>query len=172
MNQLKSDDYPEIYRPYIEKVTGNVMSVMKSQLEDYPAFIKTIPSIKGQYSYAEGKWTVKEVLGHIVDTERIMAYRALRFARNDTKALAGFEQDDYVLNGNFNERSINNIVHEWITVRQATISLFETFGRTELARKGLASDRLISVKAFAYIIVGHLNHHREILILRYLNQLK
>lgn len=170
MNQLKSDEYPEMYRPYIETVTGDVMKTLKSQLDDFPAFIETIPSTKAEYAYAEDKWTVKEVLGHIMDTERVMAYRALRFARNDTKALPGFEQDNYVVYGRFNDRSLSSICHEWETVRQATFTLFETFGEAELNRKGMAGDRLISVQAFAYIIAGHLNHHREILILRYLNK--
>lgn len=171
MNPLKSDEYPEFYRPYIETVIGDVLVLFKKQLQDYPAFLETIPSSKSGYAYAKDKWTIKEVLGHVVDTERIMAYRALRFARNDTKALAGFEQDDYVVHGKFNDRTIADISDEWQTVRQASISLFETFGETEWNRRGMVSDRLISVKAFAYIIAGHLNYHKESLLSRYLNQL-
>src|SRR5690606_26074494 len=101
MNPLKSDEYPAIYTPYIDTVKGNVMTALASQIKSFPEFLQQIPRSKAEYAYAEGKWTIKEVIGHVLDTERIMAYRALRFARNDTKALPGFEQEDFVANARF-----------------------------------------------------------------------
>ncbi|WP_166332843.1 DinB family protein [Sphingobacterium chungjuense] len=170
MNQLKSDDYPAIYKEYIDSVTEPVMDELAAKLSSFPKFVRSIPEEMGTYSYAEGKWTVKEVLCHLLDAERIMAYRALRFARNDMTALASFEQDEFVANGRHNERSFESIIEEFTALRQANMMLFKTFNDTELNRKGMASDRLISVQAFIYIIAGHMNHHMSILRSRYLKE--
>lgn len=169
MNPLKSDEYPAIYSDYVENVVGPVMDELHEQIETFPEFIRSIPEAYGDYTYAEGKWTVKEVLCHILDTERIMSYRALRFSRNDMTELAPFEQDEFVVNGRHNERSFNSIIEEFIHLRKANLLLFENFNNTELERKGMASGRLITVKAFLYVIAGHLTHHRIILQERYLN---
>ncbi len=168
MNPLKSDEYPAIYTPYIDTVKGNVMTVLTGQINTFPQFLQQVPRSKAEYAYAEGKWTIKEVVGHVLDTERIMAYRALRFARNDTKALPGFEQEDFVANARFNDRSLKSFAEEFVLIRQSNLLLFKSFNDHELTRKGLASDRLISVRAFLYIIAGHLNHHRNIITERYL----
>ncbi len=169
MNQLKSDEFPAYYAPYIDTVFGDVMHVLKEQITTFPAFLDTIPAGKSEYSYAEGKWTIKQVVGHVIDTERIHAYRALRFARNDTKALPGFEQEDFVLHARFNERSLSSLAEEFTVVRKSNMALFNTFNELELNRRGLASERLISVRAFLYIIAGHLNHHKNIIQERYIN---
>ena len=168
MNPLKSDEYPAIYEDYIETILGDVIDELKQQIDTFPAFIRSIPEEKGTYSYADGKWTVKEILCHILDAERVMAYRALRFGRNDMTALASFEQDEFVANARHNERSFEDIIEEFIHLRKSNIILFETFNETELTRKGMASDRLISVRALIYVIAGHLNHHKFILQERYL----
>ncbi|MFD2967348.1 DinB family protein [Sphingobacterium bambusae] len=169
MNPLKSDEYPAIYTDYIENVVGPVLEELQEQLTSFPEFIQGITEDRGDFSYAEGKWTVKEVLCHILDTERVMAYRALRFARNDMTELAPFEQDEFVQNGRHNERSLSSIAEEFTYLRKANLLLFDTFNETELARKGMASGRLITVKAFLYVIAGHLTHHRIILKERYLS---
>ncbi|MEJ5055221.1 DinB family protein [Sphingobacterium sp. MYb382] len=169
MNPLKSDEYPAIYNPYIEQVVGEVLDVLNEQLESFPEFIKSIPDDKGAYTYAEGKWTIKEVLCHILDTERVMAYRALRFSRNDMTELEAFEQDEFVQNARHNERSFDSIIQEFIHLRKANLLFFESLNDNELERKGMASGRLITVKAFLYVIAGHLTHHRIILKERYLN---
>lgn len=168
MNLLKPDEYPAIFEKYIETITDDAMKELESQLVEFPLFISSIPEDLGSYSYTEGKWSIKEVLCHILDTERVMAYRALRFARNDMTALASFEQEEFVINGRHNERTIQSIVEEFISIRKSNIIFFDTLNETELNRKGMASDRLISVRAFIYIIAGHLNHHRIILQERYL----
>lgn len=168
MNQLKSDEYPAIFNDYIETITGDVMEELNEQIESFPEFIASIPEELGTFTYAEGKWTIKEVLCHILDAERIMTYRALRFARNDMTALASFEQDEFVANGRHNERKLKEISEEFVYLRKANMFLFNSFDDTELNRKGMASDRLISVRAFLYIIAGHLNHHVTLLKSRYL----
>lgn len=169
MNPLKSDEYPAIYSDYIENVVGSVMEELAEQVITFPEFIQNIPEDMGDYTYAEGKWTVKEVLCHIIDTERVMAYRALRFARNDMTELAPFEQDQFVQYGRHNKRSLDSIEEEFTHLRKANLLLFNTFNETELERKGMASGRLITVKAFLYVMAGHLTHHRIILKERYLN---
>ncbi|PPL01484.1 DinB family protein [Parapedobacter indicus] len=170
MNPLKSDEYPAIYSDYIETITGDVMELLNEQITAFPEFLASIPPGKSEYAYAEGKWTIKEVVGHTIDTERVMAYRALRFARNDTKELIGFEPDDFVANARFNERSLESLSDEFVLVRKSNLMLFRSFNDHELARKGIASERLISVRAFLYIIAGHLNHHRNIIRERYLHE--
>lgn len=168
MNQLKSDEYPAIFENYIETISGDVIEELENQLTTFPDFIRNISEDKGSYTYLEGKWTVKEILCHIIDTERIMSYRALRFSRNDMTALASFEQDEFVANGRHNERSFENIIEEFILVRKSNLILFKNFNENELNRKGMASDRLITVRAFVYVIAGHLNHHKFIIQERYL----
>ena len=168
MNPLKSDEYPAIFNDYIETITGDVMVELQTQIDTFPEFIATIPEHLGTHTYGEGKWTVKEVLCHIVDAERIMTYRALRFARNDMTALSPFEQDEFVASARHNERKLQDIAEEFVYLRKANLCLFQTFDEVELARKGMASDRLISVRAFLYVIAGHLNHHVNLLKTRYL----
>lgn len=169
MNPLRSDEYPAVYASYIDTITGDVMDVLTEQITTFPEFLASIPPGKSEYAYAEGKWTIKQVIGHVLDTERVMAYRALRFARNDTKELVGFEPEDFVANARFNERSLESFAEEFILVRKSNLMLFRSFNEHELARKGIASERLISVRAFLYIIAGHLNHHRNMIRERYLN---
>src|SRR5690606_16088684 len=144
MNPLRSDEYPAIYAAYIDTVTGDVTELLEEQLITFPQFLSTIPAGKSEFSYAEDKWTIKEVVGHVIDTERIMAYRALRFGRNDTKELIGFEPDDFVANARFNERSLESFSEEFVLVRRSNLELFKHFNEHELARKGLASERLTS----------------------------
>lgn len=170
MNLLKSDDYPAIYSAYVETITVDVMELLEEQVSTFPEFLEHIPAGKSEYAYAEGKWTIKEVVGHVIDTERIMAYRALRFARNDTKELIGFEPDDFVANARFNERSLASFAEEFVLVRKSNLMMFKQLNDHELSRKGIASERLISVRAFLYIIAGHLNHHRNIIRERYLGE--
>jgi len=168
MNPLRSDEYPAIYAPYVDSIKGEALAVMEEQVDSFPAFLASIPAGKSEYAYAEGKWTIKQIVGHVIDTERIMAYRALRFARNDTKELLGFEPEDYVATARFHERSLESFAEEFVLVRKSNLMLFRQFNDHELARKGIASERLISVRAFMYIIPGHVNHHRNIIRERYL----
>ena len=169
MNPLRSDEYPAIYAAYIETINGDIMELLSAQIVTFPEFLESIPAGKSEFAYAEGKWTIKEVVGHVIDTERVMTYRALRFGRNDTKELIGFEPEDFVANARFNERSLESFAEEFVLVRKASLALFEHFNDHELARKGIASERLTSVRAFMYIIAGHLNHHRNVLRERYLD---
>ena len=121
----------------------------------------------GDFRYAPGKWSAKEVLGHICDTERIFAYRALRISRADATPLPGFEQDDYVRNGPFAQRPMEDLVEDFIAVRRATLSLLRNLDEAAWSRRGIASEHEVSVRALAYIIAGHELHHRKILEEKY-----
>ena len=165
----KPGDYNPYYDRYISLIEGDdIIEVLKDQIKLSEVFLRNLTEEYGNYSYEEGKWTVNEVLGHVIDTERIMAYRALAFARNEEQPLPGFEQDDYVIESNFNERKLDNLVNEFIAVRESNIILFKSFDKDILKRKGTASDNEISVIALIYIIAGHEKHHLRILKERYL----
>jgi uncharacterized damage-inducible protein DinB len=147
---------------------GLVLQHLEDNLKATTDFILSLPEEKLTSRYAEGKWTIKEILLHIIDDERIYAYRALRFARNDKTELPGFEQDDYAAHSGANGRHIKDILKEFATVRQATISLFEGLDREALVRVGVADGKVMSVRAAAYHIAGHELCHINIIKERYL----
>jgi hypothetical protein len=162
-------EYPDYCEGYVSKVpAGDIVAVLEDQLEESLALFRSIPETRGGYRYAEGKWSVKEVIGHITDGERILAYRALRFARGDTTPLAGYEQDDYVLEGGFDRRTLKDLIDEFETVRRATISLFSSFDGEAWSRRGVANKNEMSVRGIAYVLAGHERHHVEILRNMYL----
>jgi hypothetical protein len=147
---------------------GLVLKYLEENLKATKDFILSVPEEKLLYRYDEGKWTIKEILVHLIDDERIYSYRALRFARNDKTELPGFEQDDYAIHSGANERELGDILKEFTTVRHATISLFEGFDRKALLRAGIASGNIMSVRAAAYHIAGHEMRHINIFKERYL----
>lgn len=130
--------------------------------------VRSIPESKGEHRYAEGKWSIKELLAHMIDVERIMAYRALRFARNDKTDLPGFEENDYAPEANAHGRTIAQLANEMERLRATTIDMFESFTTEMLQREGTANKNNLSVLVLGYVIPGHETHHRKILIERYL----
>jgi hypothetical protein len=162
-------EYPEYFETYIKLVKDdNVFRFMESQILGMQAFLSEIPEDKEAFTYSEGKWTLKEVFGHVIDTERIMSYRALRFARNDKTPLAGFDEKEYVKHSNFNDRSIYELAHEFGLVREANLAMFKSFDEAALSRKGIANDNELSVKALIYVIAGHTMHHMNVIRSKYL----
>lgn len=147
---------------------GLVLKHLKDNLKATRDLILSLPEEKLTRRYAEGKWTIKEILVHLIDDERIYAYRALRFARNDKTELPGFEQDDYALESKANERRVKDILKEFATVRRSTISLFNNLDSKALTRAGVASGNVMSVRAAAYHIAGHELRHLNIIKERYL----
>lgn len=162
------------YAPYTIRYIGLlpddslVLQHLEDNLKATTDLILSLPEEKLTFRYAEGKWTIKEILVHLIDDKRIYAYRALRFARNDKTELPGFEQDDYAIQSGANERDIKDILKEFATVRQATISLFEGFDSEALIRAGVADGKVMSVRAAAYHIAGHELRHINIIKERYL----
>jgi uncharacterized damage-inducible protein DinB len=161
-------EYAPFYARYIDLVPqGDLFAILAQQREDALAMLAKIPEAKGNVRYTPGKWSIKEVVGHIIDSERIFAYRALRFGRNDATPLPGFEQDDYVRSGNFDACSLHELAEEFGLVRQATLTMLRHFGSDAWDRRGTANKTEVSVRALAYIIAGHERHHMDILRTKY-----
>ncbi|MDX1586032.1 MAG: DinB family protein [Balneolaceae bacterium] len=162
--QPKPEEYGSYYQGYIEQVgPGNVLEILKDQMHETYTLINSLTAKQAGYRYAEGKWTVKEVIGHLIDSERVFAYRGLCFARKETKSQPGFDQDAYVEEGNFNARSTKSLGDEYFSLRNATIVMFDSFSGETLLNRGVANDATFSVRALAYIIAGHERHHLNVL---------
>jgi uncharacterized damage-inducible protein DinB len=169
-NQLTENEYAGYFSNYI-KTAGNVNLIEELEicLHEFIRFVQNIPLDKFDYRYDIGKWTIKEIIQHLIDAERIFAYRALRISRNDLTPLVGFDENLYVENSNGNSRSIQDLLTEMSVVRQATLSLFKSFNEKQFLYIGTASDNKISVRAIGFIIIGHQKHHQIIFNERYLS---
>ena len=166
----KDGEFPPYANMYIQLLPGDgqLLKHLKNNFIATKELILSLPEGKLNYRYAENKWTIKEIMVHIIDDERIYAYRALRFARNDETELPGFEQDDYVLYSRANERSIENIMEEYEAVRRSTIALFDGLPEDSFLRMGIANNNKVTVRALAYHIAGHELHHINIIKEKYL----
>ena len=166
---LQSYEFASFYKPYIEKVgNDDLITILNKSGEDLIFFFNSIPAEKLEYSYAEGKWTIKEVLLHIIDAERIFCYRALRFARNDKTSLQGFDENTYVPESCANSRTIGSLIDEYRKQRASTLVLFSSFSEDVMKRKGIANENYMSVRALGFVICGHEKHHCEVIKERYL----
>jgi uncharacterized damage-inducible protein DinB len=164
-----ADEYIPYYGKYISLVPeGDLVETLRKQIAETLSLLRTIPEERASHRYAAGKWSIKEVVGHMADVERIMAYRALRIARADATPLPGFDENAYVPAANFDARPLASLAHEFGEVRRATIAFFETVDPDAAARRGWANNNEISARALAYIIAGHERHHVGILRERYL----
>jgi hypothetical protein len=162
------DEYPPYYGRYISLVRGeDILNALDEQRRQTMMLLSGRNEPDGEFRYAPGKWSAKEVLGHVCDTERIFAYRALRISRADGTPLAGFEQDDYVRNGPFAHCSLADQVEDFIAVRRATLSLLRNLDESAWMRRGTANKNEVTVRALAYMIAGHELHHRSILEEKY-----
>jgi hypothetical protein len=169
MKRPENTEYSEWYAGYVGSVgETDIVSVLEKQIDEIKDTFAEISEEKGLYRYAEGKWTIKEVLGHLIDGERIFAYRTFRISRRDETPLAGFDQDPYIENSNSNERTISDLVEELVLLRQANMFVFRNLKETDWDIFGTASNAKVSVRALAYIIAGHIRHHLKILQERYL----
>ncbi len=162
-------EYAPYYGKYISLVPdGDILNTLREQLEETLGVLGSIPESQADYRYASDKWSIKEVIGHLADSERIFAYRALRIARNDKTPLPGFEQNDYVENADLAHRQLADLAEEFKDIRQASLHLFRSLSEEAWARRGTASEVEVSVRALAYIIAGHELHHLQVLRSRYL----
>jgi len=152
---------------YISLVDDDVLGILKKQASEFADFLNTLIE-KADYAYAPGKWTIKELAGHVIDTERILTYRLTCFARAEQHALPGFDEDDYVANAHFSDRSLLSLSEEFALLRKSNLYLFNSLTEKELDRSGTASERQISVRALLFVIAGHLIHHTQIIKSRYL----
>jgi hypothetical protein len=169
ISKPQKGEFLPYYEKYIDLVaSGDVLSTLSRQMADTQALLRSLPASVATYRYAPGKWSVNELIGHLIDSERIFAGRALRFARNDPTPLPGFEQDDYVTNSSFDSYPLAELASELGSVRESTIFLFQHLQEDAWMRRGMANGAEVSVRALAYIIAGHELHHREMLQARYL----
>ena len=168
-NQLPRNEYSIFNATYINALENvELIEELEISLHDFIKFVQNIPMDKFDYRYAEGKWTIKDIIQHIVDAERIFCYRALRISRNDKTPLPGFEENSYVENTDANKRSIQDLLSEFSAVRQSNLFLFKSFTNEQLTRMGTSSENPISVRAIGFIILGHQKHHQKVFMERYL----
>jgi uncharacterized damage-inducible protein DinB len=166
---LPTTDYNPFYQTYIDKLGDvDLMVMMQNQLGNFPEFINSIPDEKWTFAYGLDKWSIAEVLLHVLDTERVFQYRALRFGRNDSTPIPGFDQDQYVPESNANGRSKESIIEEYRSIRTSSITLFFSFDEAILKRWGTANGFKMSVAALGFVMLGHQKHHRDVIRQRYL----
>jgi hypothetical protein len=171
MYQPLTNEYAPFYENYIKLASGQpIMRKLKSQLNNIDDFLADIPPAKYDYAYAEGKWTIKQVISHLIDTERVMTYRMLRIARNDQTDLPGYDQDAIVANTDIEKYTYSDLVDELVMLRQANLFFFKSLTDEDLKKKGTANGNVVSAGALLFIIYGHIEHHFNILKELYLKK--
>jgi hypothetical protein len=169
MNRQEMLNVPERYQAYVDHVGPvDLLEELEISLHDFIRFAQNVPLGKHDYRYAPGKWTLKDIIQHLIDCERIFAYRALRFGRGDVTPLPGFEENDYADAAHGSTRHLKDLLTELSTVRHATLTLFKSFRPEALRGEGVASNALISVGAIGFVIIGHMKHHQKVFEERYL----
>jgi hypothetical protein len=162
-------EYAPFFAGYISQVPdGDVLSLLSTQVEETAALLAGATEAQAVHRYAPGKWSVKEVIGHVADSERVFAYRALRFARNDRTPLPGFDENLFAAEANHHARPLSEILDELRLVRRATVALYRSFTAEMIARRGVSNEKELTVRAILYITAGHERHHVGILKERYL----
>jgi uncharacterized damage-inducible protein DinB len=169
LSQLDENEYNPHYKTYISMLKNvDLIEILATSFEELLKTVKDLSEEKMIFRYDEGKWSIKELLQHLIDTERIMSYRALRFSRNDATELQGFDENWYVENSNSNDRNTNDLIDEFTCTRRASISLFKSFSDEMLLLSGTANGSDMTVRALGFIIAGHQMHHLKIIKERYL----
>jgi uncharacterized damage-inducible protein DinB len=169
MTKPEQSEFLPYYLRYTALVgPGDIVETLATQMKETQKLLRSLPASMGNHRYASGKWSVNEMIGHVIDAERIFSARALRFARGDTQPLPGFEQDDYVSNAAFDDYPLVELAWELDAVRQATIFFYKHLEEAAWMRRGVASGAEVSVRALAHIIAGHELHHRQILKTNYI----
>jgi len=164
---------PAEYDPYYQKYVGlvpedEIVPALDGQTDELDKLFDGVPEEKGTFAYADGKWTLKEVLSHLIDGERMFAYRVFRIARGDKTPIEGFEQDGYIENSHANRRTFSELLNEFRLLREANVLFFKNLETGDWVRTGTANNVEISVRSLAWIMVGHIRHHTAILRERYL----
>jgi hypothetical protein len=167
----ESNEFSSYYAGYIQRVPeGDLLVLLKVQLEDTISLLSHLTEDKASFRYAPNKWSIKEVIGHMTDTERIMSYRLLRIARGDNTPLSGFDEDAFVLGASFDLLPLRDLLDNLAAVRQSTLALLKGLTPEAYLRMGSASNSVVSARALAYIISGHELHHRNVLVEKYLDR--
>lgn len=163
------EEYSSYFAPYVARVpAGGIVGVLERQVGETRGLLAGLSEAEAEFAYAPGKWTIKEVVGHLSDSERVFAYRALRFARGDGAELTGFDDQAFAAAGEFGGRTLASLLDEFAAVRAATVSLLAGVPAEAWTRRGVANGQVASVRGLACIIAGHELHHRALLVERYL----
>ena len=169
MERPAESEYAPYYKKYVSLISkGNILQVMEKQNEQFCEFLAQFDEERANYRYAKGKWSIKEVIAHLIDVELVFLYRALRFSRNDKASLHGFEQDEFIANGDFSKLTLSELVEQFYHMRKATIPMFSAFTDEMWSRKGTASNNSFTVRAIAYIMAGHVIHHMRVIHQKYM----
>jgi len=169
MSRLQPAEYDPYYQKYVGLVPEDeIVPALDGQTDELDKLFDGVPEEKGTFAYADGKWTLKEVLSHIIDGERMFAYRVFRIARGDKTPIEGFEQDGYIENSHANRRTFSELLNEFRLLREANVLFFKNLETGDWVRTGTANNVEISVRSLAWIMVGHIRHHSAILRERYL----
>ncbi len=163
-------EYPAFYQTYIDALDdqGNILSQMETSLRVFEKELSELELDKQEYRYADGKWTIKEIVQHLIDTERVFVYRALRYSRKDKSSLLGFDENMFVTDYEINKRNYDNLVNEFSLLRKSTILMFQNFDEVILDREGKVGENIFTVRALGYICSGHVLHHLKVIRERYL----
>jgi uncharacterized damage-inducible protein DinB len=163
-------EYADYYASYVKLVPqGDIIEILRDQMKETVSLLSTLTEPQSEYRYASGKWSIKEVIGHITDTERIMSYRLLSIARGERASLPGYDENEYVAKANFDKQSLKDLLDHFACVRQSTIHLIKSLSDESLSRRGTANNSEVTAKALITIMAGHELHHRKIIQERYLN---
>ncbi len=165
----ETSEYALPYGTYVEQVPGgDILETLEHQIEETLGLLREVSEERGERRYAPGKWSIKEVVAHVIDAERVFAYRALRFARNDATPLPSFDENEYARYNRAGTRALRDLIEELAAVRRANLHLFRSLSEDELGRRGVASGREVTVRALLWIVAGHERHHVRLLRERYL----
>jgi|SRR5438132_6085464 len=168
MQRPTDSEYAPYYNGYVARVTEDeILPVLRSQLDELNLLLNPVTLERETYAYAEGKWSIRELVGHLIDTERVFGYRALCIARGETQNLPGFDQNDYMLSAPYNRIDLEDLLSELRLVRLANIAMLRNLDKESWMRVGTANDAQVSVRALAFIMAGHMRHHMGVLRERY-----
>jgi DinB superfamily len=169
MNRPSEAEYAPDYQGYINQVNeSEILPVLRSQMDDLDTLLERVAAERETYRYAEGKWSIREIVGHLIDGERVFGYRAFCIARGEKQNLPGFDQDDYLLTAPYHHIELDDLLSELRLIRLGNIAMFRTLDEEAWSRVGTANENQITVRAIAFIMAGHLRHHMKVLRERYL----
>ncbi|RMH65438.1 MAG: DinB family protein [Calditrichaeota bacterium] len=171
MKRPAREEYNAYYHEYIKQVPdGHILDILEKQADLMGRFFANISEEQGLLRYEPGKWSIKEIVGHLLDVERIFAYRAFRFSRNDKTDLPGFDQNSYVPKGRYDTQDLSELIEAFYVLRKATINMFKGFDAEMWEARGTANGSEMSVRAVAWLLAGHLIHHMKVIQSRYLSK--
>lgn len=172
MNRPTQSEYAPYYEGYVSQVSeSDVLPVLRAQMDELDVLLERVEPHQETFRYAEGKWSIREIVGHLIDGERVFGYRAFCIARGEQQNLPGFEQDDYMVTSHYDKTELEDLVSELRLIRLGNIAMFRTLDSEAWSRVGAANSNAVSVRALAFIMAGHVRHHMNVLRERYLNVL-